>query len=86
MGLATCGPPCATGLIAAGRGSRDPGRGFGARDATDSQAAVGRLEELAALAAEVGEGPPFSSSARWPRAPRRGAPAQVDAVSAQEAA
>src|SRR5216683_1509969 len=73
-------------LIAAGRDRATPAAVLARGTRPDSQAAVGRLEELAALAAEVGEGPAIlvigevaARSAPW-RA------AQVDAVSAQEAA
>src|SRR5262245_43459571 len=85
MGLAS---PAAVrdGLIAAGRDRATPAAVLARGTRPDSQAAVGRLEELAALAAEVSEGPAIlvigevaARSAPW-RA------AQVDAVSAREAA
>ena len=85
MGLATAAA-VRDGLIAAGRDCATPAAVLARGTRPDSQAAVGRLEELAALAAEVGEGPAIlvigevaARSAPW-RA------AQVDAVSAQEAA
>src|SRR6266446_6859566 len=85
MGLATAAA-VRDGLIAAGRDGATPAAVLARGTRPDSQAAVGRLEELAALAAEVGEGPAIlvigevaARSAPW-RA------AQVDAVSAQEAA
>jgi len=85
MGLATAAA-VRDGLIAAGRDRATPSAVLARGTRPDSQAAVGRLEELAALAAEVGEGPAIlvigevaARSAPW-RA------AQVDAVSAQEAA
>src|SRR5438034_1093104 len=85
MGLATAAA-VRDGLIAAGRDRATPSAVLARGTRPDSQAAVGRLEELAALAAEVGEGPAIlvigevaARSAPW-RA------AQVDAVSPQEAA
>jgi uroporphyrin-III C-methyltransferase / precorrin-2 dehydrogenase / sirohydrochlorin ferrochelatase len=45
------------GLIAAGRDGETPAAVLARGTRPDSQAAVGRLDELAALAAEVGEGP-----------------------------
>src|ERR1700758_5317316 len=85
MGLGTAAA-VRDGLIAAGRDRATPAAVLARGTRPDSQAAVGRLEELAALAAEVGEGPAIlvigevaARSAPW-RA------AQVDAVSAQEAA
>ena len=85
MGLASAAA-VRDGLIAAGRDRATPSAVLARGTRADSQAAVGRLEELAALAAEVGEGPAIlvigevaARSAPW-RA------AQVDAVSAREAA
>jgi uroporphyrin-III C-methyltransferase/precorrin-2 dehydrogenase/sirohydrochlorin ferrochelatase len=85
MGLATAAA-VRDGLIAAGRDGATPAAVLARGTRPDSQAAVGRLEELAALAAEVGEGPAIlvigevaARSAPW-RA------AQVDAVTAREAA
>src|SRR5499426_306773 len=85
MGLATAAA-VRDGLIAAGRDGATPSVVLARGTRPDSQAAVGRLEELAALAAEVGEGPAIlvigevaARSAPW-RA------AQVDAASAREAA
>src|SRR5262249_8453129 len=72
-------------LIAAGRDRATPSAVLARGTRSDSQRPVGRLEELAALAAEVGEGPAIlvigevaARSAPW-RA------AQVEAGSAQEA-
>jgi uroporphyrin-III C-methyltransferase / precorrin-2 dehydrogenase / sirohydrochlorin ferrochelatase len=45
------------GWIAAGRDGETPAAVLARGTRPDSQAAVGRLDELAALAAEVGEGP-----------------------------
>jgi uroporphyrin-III C-methyltransferase/precorrin-2 dehydrogenase/sirohydrochlorin ferrochelatase len=85
MGLATTAS-VRDGLIAAGRDGATPAAVLARGTRPDSQAAVGRLEELTALAAEVGEGPAIlvigevaARSAPW-RA------AKVDAVSAREAA
>jgi uroporphyrin-III C-methyltransferase/precorrin-2 dehydrogenase/sirohydrochlorin ferrochelatase len=85
MGLASAAA-VRDGLIAAGRDRATPAAVLARGTRPDSQAAVGRLEELAALAAEVSEGPAIlvigevaARSAPW-RA------AQVDAVSAREAA
>jgi uroporphyrin-III C-methyltransferase / precorrin-2 dehydrogenase / sirohydrochlorin ferrochelatase len=85
MGLATAAA-VRDGLIAAGRDGATPSAVLARGTRPDSQAAVGRLEQLAALAAEVGEGPAIlvigevaARSAPW-RA------AQVDAVTAREAA
>ena len=85
MGLASAAA-VRDGLIAAGRDRATPAAVLARGTLPDSQAAVGRLEELAALAADVGEGPAIlvigevaARSAPW-RA------AQVDAVSAREAA
>jgi uroporphyrin-III C-methyltransferase/precorrin-2 dehydrogenase/sirohydrochlorin ferrochelatase len=85
MGLASAAA-VRDGLIAAGRDRATPSAVLARGTRADSQAAVGRLEELAALAAEVGEGPAIlvigevaAHSAPW-RA------AQVNAVSAREAA
>src|SRR5215471_3582718 len=85
MGLASAAA-VRDGLIAAGRDRATPAAVLARGTRPDSEAAVGRLEELAALAAEVGEGPAIlvigevaARSAPW-RA------AQVDAVSAREAA
>src|SRR5262249_9465941 len=85
MGLATAAA-VRDGLIAAGRDRATPAAVLARGTRPDSQAAVGRLDDLAALAANVGEGPAIlvigegaARSAPW-RA------AQVDAVGAQEAA
>jgi len=85
MGLASAAA-VRDGLIAAGRDRATPAAVLARGTRPDSQAAVGRLEELAALAADVGEGPAIlvigevaARSVPW-RA------AQVDAVSAREAA
>ena len=85
MGLASAAA-VRDGLIAAGRDRATPAAVLARGTRPDSQAAVGCLEELAALAADVGEGPAIlvigevaARSAPW-RA------AQVDAVSAREAA
>src|SRR5262245_31214156 len=85
MGLATAAA-VRDGLIAAGRDRATPAAVLARGTRPDSQAAVGRLEELAVLAAEVGEGPAIlvigevaARSTPW-RA------AQVDAVTAREAA
>ena len=85
MGLASAAA-VRDGLIAAGRDRGTPTAVLARGTRPDSQAAVGCLEELAALAADVGEGPAIlvigevaARSAPW-RA------AQVDAVSAREAA
>jgi uroporphyrin-III C-methyltransferase / precorrin-2 dehydrogenase / sirohydrochlorin ferrochelatase len=85
MGLASAAA-VRDGLIGAGRDGATPAAVLARGTRPDSQAAVGRLEELAALAAEVGEGPAIlvigevaARSAPW-RA------AQVDALIAREAA
>ena len=85
MGLASAAA-VRDGLIAAGRDRATPAAVLARGTRPDSQVAVGRLEELAALAAEVDEGPAIlvigevaARSAPW-RA------AQVDAVTAREAA
>jgi uroporphyrin-III C-methyltransferase/precorrin-2 dehydrogenase/sirohydrochlorin ferrochelatase len=74
------------GLIAAGRDGATPAAVLARGTRLDSQAAVGRLDGLAALAAEVGEGPAIlvigevvAHSTPW-RA------AQSDAPTAREAA
>jgi uroporphyrin-III C-methyltransferase / precorrin-2 dehydrogenase / sirohydrochlorin ferrochelatase len=74
------------GLIAAGRDGETPAAVLARGTRPDSQAAVGRLDELAALATEVGEGPAIlvigeavARSTPW-RA------AHVDASIAREAA
>ena len=69
MGLASAAA-VRDGLIAAGRDGATPAAVLARGTRPDSQAAVGRLDQLAALAAEVGEGP----TARWWRAARRGEP------------
>jgi uroporphyrin-III C-methyltransferase/precorrin-2 dehydrogenase/sirohydrochlorin ferrochelatase len=56
MGLASAAA-VRDGLIAAGRDGETPAAVLARGTRPDSQAAVGRLDELAALAAEVGEGP-----------------------------
>jgi uroporphyrin-III C-methyltransferase / precorrin-2 dehydrogenase / sirohydrochlorin ferrochelatase len=56
MGLASAAA-VRDGLLAAGRGGETPAAVLARGTRPDSQAAVGRLDELAALAAEVGEGP-----------------------------
>jgi uroporphyrin-III C-methyltransferase/precorrin-2 dehydrogenase/sirohydrochlorin ferrochelatase len=56
MGLASAAA-VRDGLIAAGRDSATPAAVLARGTRPDSQAAVGRLDRLAALAAEVGEGP-----------------------------
>ena len=56
MGLASAAA-VRDGLIAAGRDGATPAAVLARGTRPDSQAAVGQLEELAALAAEVGEGP-----------------------------
>jgi len=56
MGLASAAA-VRDGLIAAGRDGATPAAVLARGTRPDSQAAVGRLEELATLAAEVGEGP-----------------------------
>jgi uroporphyrin-III C-methyltransferase / precorrin-2 dehydrogenase / sirohydrochlorin ferrochelatase len=85
MGLASAAA-VRDGLIVAGRDRATPSAVLARGTRPDSRASVGRLDELAALAAEVGEGPAIlvigevaARSTPW-RA------AQVDAVSAQEAA
>jgi uroporphyrin-III C-methyltransferase/precorrin-2 dehydrogenase/sirohydrochlorin ferrochelatase len=85
MGLASAAA-VRDGLIAAGRDRATPAAVLARGTRPDSQAAVGRLEELAALAADVGEGPAIlvigevaARSAPW-RA------AQLDTVTAREAA
>jgi uroporphyrin-III C-methyltransferase / precorrin-2 dehydrogenase / sirohydrochlorin ferrochelatase len=85
MGLASAAA-VRDGLIAAGRDGATPAAVLARGTRPDSQAAVGRLEELATLAAEVGEGPAIlvigevaARSAPW-RA------AHVDALIAREAA
>jgi uroporphyrin-III C-methyltransferase/precorrin-2 dehydrogenase/sirohydrochlorin ferrochelatase len=74
------------GLIAAGRDGATPAAVLARGTRLDSQAAVGHLDGLAALAAEVGEGPAIlvigevvARSTPW-RA------AQSDAPTAREAA
>ncbi len=56
MGLASAAA-VRDGLIAAGRDGETPAAVLARGTRPDSQAAVGRLDELAALASEVGEGP-----------------------------
>jgi uroporphyrin-III C-methyltransferase / precorrin-2 dehydrogenase / sirohydrochlorin ferrochelatase len=56
MGLASVAA-VRDGLIAAGRDGETPAAVLARGTRPDSQAAVGRLDELAALASEVGEGP-----------------------------
>jgi uroporphyrin-III C-methyltransferase / precorrin-2 dehydrogenase / sirohydrochlorin ferrochelatase len=56
MGLASAAA-VRDGLIAAGRDGETPAAVLARGTRPDSQAAVGRLDELAALATEVGEGP-----------------------------
>jgi uroporphyrin-III C-methyltransferase/precorrin-2 dehydrogenase/sirohydrochlorin ferrochelatase len=56
MGLASVAA-VRDGLIAAGRAGETPAAVLARGTRPDSQAAVGRLDELAALASEVGEGP-----------------------------
>jgi uroporphyrin-III C-methyltransferase / precorrin-2 dehydrogenase / sirohydrochlorin ferrochelatase len=56
MGLASVAA-VRDGLIAAGRDGETPAAVLARGTRPDSQAAVGRLDELAALATEVGEGP-----------------------------
>jgi uroporphyrin-III C-methyltransferase/precorrin-2 dehydrogenase/sirohydrochlorin ferrochelatase len=56
MGLASAAA-VRDGLIAAGRDSATPAAVLARGTRPDSQAAVGRLDALAALVAEVGEGP-----------------------------
>ncbi len=56
MGLASASA-VRDGLIAAGREGQTPTAVLARGTRADSQAAVGRLDELAALASEVGEGP-----------------------------
>ena len=56
MGLASAAA-VRDGLIAAGRDGATPAAVLARGTRPDSQAAVGRLDQLAALAAEVGEGP-----------------------------
>jgi uroporphyrin-III C-methyltransferase/precorrin-2 dehydrogenase/sirohydrochlorin ferrochelatase len=56
MGLASAAA-VRDGLIAAGRDGETPAAVLARGTRPDSQAVVGRLDELAALAAEVGEGP-----------------------------
>ena len=56
MGLA-CATAVRDGLIAAGRDGATPAAVLARGTRPDAQAAVGRLERLADLAAEVGEGP-----------------------------
>jgi uroporphyrin-III C-methyltransferase / precorrin-2 dehydrogenase / sirohydrochlorin ferrochelatase len=56
MGLASVAA-VRDGLIAAGRDGKTPAAVLARGTRPDSQAAVGRLDELAALASEVGEGP-----------------------------
>ena len=56
MGLASASA-VRDGLIAAGRDGETPAAVLARGTRADSQAAVGRLDELAALASEVGEGP-----------------------------
>ena len=56
MGLASASA-VRDGLIAAGREGETPTAVLARGTRADSQAAVGRLDELAALASEVGEGP-----------------------------
>jgi uroporphyrin-III C-methyltransferase/precorrin-2 dehydrogenase/sirohydrochlorin ferrochelatase len=56
MGLASAAA-VRDGLIAAGRNGETPTAVLARGTRPDSQAAVGRLDELAALASEVGEGP-----------------------------
>jgi len=85
MGLASAAA-VRDGLIAAGRDGATPAAVLARGTRPDSQAAVGRLDQLAALAAEVGEGPAIlvigevvARCAPW-RA------AQSDASTAREAA
>ncbi|HYZ44171.1 MAG TPA: siroheme synthase CysG [Xanthobacteraceae bacterium] len=85
MGLASAAA-VRDGLIAAGRDGATPAAVLARGTRPDSQAAVGRLDQLAALAAEVGEGPAIlvigevvTRCAPW-RA------AQSDASTAREAA
>jgi uroporphyrin-III C-methyltransferase/precorrin-2 dehydrogenase/sirohydrochlorin ferrochelatase len=56
MGLASAAA-VRDGLIAAGRDGETPAAVLARGTRPDSQAAIGRLDELAALASEVGEGP-----------------------------
>jgi uroporphyrin-III C-methyltransferase/precorrin-2 dehydrogenase/sirohydrochlorin ferrochelatase len=56
MGLASAAA-VRDGLIAAGRNGATPTAVLARGTRPDSQAAVGRLDELAALASEAGEGP-----------------------------
>jgi uroporphyrin-III C-methyltransferase/precorrin-2 dehydrogenase/sirohydrochlorin ferrochelatase len=56
MGLASAAA-VRGGLIAAGRDPATPAAVLARGTRPDSRAAVGRLEQLPALAAEVGEGP-----------------------------
>jgi uroporphyrin-III C-methyltransferase / precorrin-2 dehydrogenase / sirohydrochlorin ferrochelatase len=56
MGLASASA-VRDGLIAAGRDGKTPAAVLARGTRADSQAAVGRLDELVALASEVGEGP-----------------------------
>jgi uroporphyrin-III C-methyltransferase/precorrin-2 dehydrogenase/sirohydrochlorin ferrochelatase len=85
MGLASAAA-VRDGLIAAGRDGATPAAVLARGTRPDAQAAVGRLDSLAALAAEVGEGPAIlvigevvARSTPW-RA------AQSDAPTAREAA
>jgi uroporphyrin-III C-methyltransferase/precorrin-2 dehydrogenase/sirohydrochlorin ferrochelatase len=85
MGLASAAA-VRDGLIAAGRDGETAAAVLARGTRPDSQAAVGRLDELAALAAEVGEGPAIlvigevvARSTPW-RA------AHVDGLTAREAA
>ncbi len=85
MGLASAAA-VRDGLIAAGRDGETPAAVLARGTRPDSQASVGRLDELAALAAEVGEGPAIlvigevvARSTPW-RA------AHVDGLTAREAA
>lgn len=85
MGLAAAAA-VRDGLIAAGRDGATPAAVLARGTRPNSQAAVGRLDELAALAAEMGEGPAILVIGDVVTRSRPWRAAQLHASSAREAA